>query len=212
MLPTTLFQILSIVADLIIFAFVWYYLWQLRAKEQEIDKERNETHSQYHHVVDEALARERKILEDATFESSQIIAGTKYVTSNSKETLGQALQRMEGGLERDVGVTAQELEKLYTTSLQQVSTQSLAEFQTVIRTMEAELQQQTATFRDSLLPKMEQELDEYKKIRLQQADRTITQVIQQVSQEILNKSLSLDDHQHLLVEALEKARKEGVFG
>jgi hypothetical protein len=78
--------------------------------------------------------------------------------------------------------------------------------------MEAELQKQTATFRDSLLPQMEQELDEYKKIRLQQADRTITQVIQEVSQEILNKSISLDDHQRLLIEALEKAKKEGVFG
>jgi len=212
MLPTTLFQILSIVADLIIFTFVGYYLWQLRAKEQEIDKERHETDSQFHHVVDEALAKERKILEDAAFASSQIIAGTKYVTSSSQQSIGQALQKMEGSLEHDMGAASQDVEKIYASSLQQVSSQSLAEFQTIIRSMEAELQKQTATFRDSLLPQMEQELDEYKKIRLQQADRTITQVIQEVSQEILNKSISLDDHQRLLIEALEKAKKEGVFG
>ena len=67
MLPTTLIQILTILADLVIFIFVCYYLWELRAKEKLIDKEKNETDTNYHHVVDDALAKERKILEDAAF-------------------------------------------------------------------------------------------------------------------------------------------------
>ena len=70
MLPTTVIQIVTILADLVIFVFVCYYLWELRAKEKLIEKEQKETDSSYHHVVDDALAKERKILEDAAFSSS----------------------------------------------------------------------------------------------------------------------------------------------
>lgn len=212
MLPGTLIQILTILADLVIFVFVCYYLWELRAKEKLIDKERSETDTNYHHVVDDALAKERKILEDAAFSSSQIIAGTKYVTSSSKESLDEAIQKMEGNLTHELDTSSDEFNKTYSASLQTLANQSLADFQNVIKSMQADLQKQTTEFSATMLPGLEKELEEYKKLRLQQADRTITHVIQDVSQEVLNKSLSLEDHQQLLIEALEKAKKEGVFG
>jgi hypothetical protein len=212
MLPTVLIQILTILADLVIFIFVCYYLWELRAKEKIIEKQRAETDSNYHHVVDDALAKERKILEDAAFASSQIIAGAKYVTSSSQEQLNQALQKMEGSIEHQANTSSQDLTKNYSASLQQVANQSLTEFQTIVRSLQIDLQKQTKDFGSTMLPTIEKELEEYKKMRLQQADRTITHVVQEVSQEILNKALSLDDHQQLLIEALEKAKKEGIFG
>jgi hypothetical protein len=212
MLPTTVIQIVTILADLVIFVFVCYYLWELRAKEKLLEKEQKETDTSYHHVVDDALAKERKILEDAAFSSSQIIAGTKYVTSSSKESLDEAIQKMEGTLTHELGNTSGEFSKSYSTSLQHLATQSLTDFQNVVKTMEADLQKQTKDFGATMLPSLEKELEEYKKLRLQQADRTITHVIQEVSQEILNKALPLDDHHQLLIEALEKAKKEGVFG
>ncbi|HSX08797.1 MAG TPA: hypothetical protein VLF93_01465 [Candidatus Saccharimonadales bacterium] len=211
MLPTTVIQIVTILADLVIFIFVCYYLWELRAKEKLIEKAQKETDENYHHVVDDALAKERKILEDAAFSSSQIIAGTKYVTSTSKESLDEAIQKMEGTLTRELGNTSADFNKNYSTSLQHLANQSLAEFQNVVKTMETDLQKQTRTFSETMIPQLEKELEEYKKLRLQQADRTITNVIQEVSQQILNKALPLEDHQQLLIEALERAKKEGVF-
>src|SRR5579864_5094886 len=103
MLPMELFQILTIVADLVIFVFVLYYFLRLREKEKLIDKERAETDASYHHVVDDALAKERKILDDAAYQASQIVAGTNYVTTGAKTTMDQALQKMEGALEQQAG-------------------------------------------------------------------------------------------------------------
>ncbi len=211
MLPDTLFQLLTIAADLAIFGFIWYYLWAMHGKEKWIDEERKKTDDNYHHVVDEALAKERKILDDATREATQIITKTEYLTTESQTSVNEALQKMEEQIEKDAGSTSHEFTKTYSTSLQKLATHSLSEFQTITRDMEADLQKQTKEFSATMLPTLEKELEEYKKIRLQQADRTITHVIQEVSQEILNKSLSLDDHQRLLTEALEKAKKEGVF-
>ncbi len=211
MLPDTLFQLLTIAADLAVFGFIWYYLWAVRGKEKWMDEERKKTDDNYHHVVDEALAKERKILDDATREATQIITKTEYLTTESQTSVNEALQKMEEQIEKDAGSTSHEFTKTYSTSLQRLATHSLSEFQTITRNMEADLQKQTKEFSATMLPTLEKELEEYKKIRLQQADRTITHVIQEVSQEILNKSLSLDDHQRLLTEALEKAKKEGVF-
>jgi len=212
MLPTTIFQLLTIAADLVLFVFVWYYLWELRAKEKIIEKERQKTDTDYHHVVDEAIAQEQKIIDDATQEATQIIANTEFVTSASKDSIDQAFEKMEGEIEHKAENATDEFTKTYSASLQKIAAQSLTNLQTITQAMEAELDKQSKEYRASLLPRLEKELDEYKKMRLQQAERTINHVIQEVSQEVLNKSLSLDDHHRLLVESLEKAKKEGAFG
>jgi vacuolar-type H+-ATPase subunit H len=211
MLPDMFFQLLTIAADLAIFGFIWYYLWALKDKQKWLDEERKKTDTHYHHVVDEALAKERKILDDATREATQIIKNTEYLTTESKTEVEEALQKMEEQVEKDAGSTSHEFTKTYSTSLQKLANQSLLEYQHITRAMGQDLQEQTKKFKDSMLPQLQKELDDYKKIRLQQAERTITHVIQEVSQEILNKSLSLEDHQGLLIEALEKAKKEGAF-
>jgi hypothetical protein len=74
-----------------------------------------------------------------------------------------------------------------------------------------DLQKQIKDFHESLLPGLEKELEIYKQVRFKQADQTITEVVQKVAQEILNKSLTVSDHQAIMLEALEKAKKEGVF-
>ena|SRR5579862_8948052 len=211
MLPEAFFQLFTIAADLAIFGFIWYFLWEVRGKEKVLDEERKKTDDSYHHVVDDALAKERKILDDATSEASQIISKTEFLTDQSKTTLDQALQQMEGQLEKDAGSTTGEFTKSYSSSLQKLTAQSLSEFQAITKNMGVELERQTKDYRESLLPGLQKELDDYKKLRIAQADRTITHVIQEVSQEILNKSLSVEDHERLLIEALEKAKKEGAF-
>ena len=211
MLPTIFFQLFTIAADVAIFGFIWYYLWEMHGKQKQIEEERKKTDDNYHHVVDDALAKERKILDDATSEANQIISKTQFLTDESTTTLDHALQQMEHAIEKDAGDTSHEFTKTYSASLQKLASQSLNEFQTITKTMEAELQKQNKEYRESLLPALQKELDEYKKLRLAQAERTITHVIQEVSQEILNKSLSLEDHERLLIESLEKAKKEGAF-
>lgn len=211
MLPTLVIQFATIAGDLLLFVFFIFYILRLRAKEKVIEKERSATDTNYHHIVDDAIAKERKVLEDAAYEANQIITGTKYVATSAKDSVDLSLKKMEGALQHEANTTSQEFTKMYAESLQQVAKQSLADFQNVTHTMEADLQKQTREFRETLLPQLEKDLDEYKKLRLQQADRTVTHIIQEVSQQILNKSLPIEDHQRLLVEALEKAKKEGVF-
>ena len=221
-MPALLFQIVTLFADLLVFIFFAYYFLVFIHKEKEIEKKEQKIDTNYHEIVDDALSKERKILddasasshhivEDATTRADQIITGAEYVSKASKDTVDQALQKMVLTIEKEAVDTAQNFAKSYQASLQQLSASSLNDFQTVVKQLEIDLQKQSTTFHQTLFEQMKKDLDAYKVLRLQQTDQLITKIIQKASQEIFNKSISLSDHQNLVIESLEKAKKEGVF-
>jgi hypothetical protein len=73
------------------------------------------------------------------------------------------------------------------------------------------MQKQMQNFRQAYLPTIQKELEEYKNERLKKADKQINSIIQEVAEEVLNKAIPLEDHQKLIIESLEKSRKEGLF-
>lgn len=204
-------QILTLGFDLILFLFIVYYLLKLRRKERELDKKSEKLDANYHHVVDEALAKERQIVDDATQQADKIITDTKYVTDSSKQNLDTALKQMVSGMQQETLHTTQNFAQTYQTSLQQIAANSLTDFQKTIKDLQADLHQQVQSFHSTVLPNLEKELDEYKKARMKQVDDTSMRVVQKASQEILNKTMSLDDHQKLVIDSLERAKKEGLF-
>lgn len=210
-MPILPVQVITIVADLVIFIFVGYYLLKLRAKEKELDAKSAKIDSDYHKIVDDALTKERTILQDASTEASQILTGTQFVSTNSKAAIDQALQKMVTDLEQEAGGTAKDFMTSYQTSLKQIAVQSLTDFQNVVKGLQDDLQKQIKDFHDNMMPTVEKELEAYKMARVKQAEQSVTHVVQKVSQEVLNKTLSLDDHQNLIIDSLEKAKREGMF-
>lgn len=211
-MPTLLFQIINLLANVIIFIFVGYYLLRFSAKEKELEKKEGKIDTDYHQIVDTALARERKILEDAANEASQIITGAQYINQASKETVNHALQKIVADVQKDALATAHDFTTSYQATLRQLAEQSLREFQQVTKGLEGDLQKQITEFHESLLPNLEKELEAYKQARLNQTEQMIARVVQATSQEVLNKSIPLDDQRRLIIDSLENAKKEGVFG
>lgn len=211
MLPDTFFQVMSITADLVLFLFVGHYMYRLYNREKEVEKREKKIDTEYHQVVDDALSKERKILEDATSEAEQIIADTEFVSEGSKQEVDQALEDMKSAIRQDVSEMAQGYRARYQDSLVQLTNESLEGFKSVSAELQEGLQKQVTEFHKTMLPNLQKELDEYKQSRMKETDETIRKIVQKVSQEFLNKSLSVDDHQKLLVDALEKAKREGFF-
>lgn len=211
MLPT-LFQLLTAFADIAILVSVGYYLVKLRRKENLLEKKEQRIDSTYHEVVDNALTKERKILSDATDEAGTIISGAQYISQSSREAIHDALRTMILDIQKEAGEIAHNFNLTYANSLQQLTAESIQDFQSVAKELEIDLQQQIKNFRETLLPNLEKELEQYKQSRLQHLDQELLTITQKVAQEVLNKSLSLSDHQNFVIEALEKAKREGVFG
>ena len=62
------------------------------------------------------------------------------------------------------------------------------------------------------LAETKKEVALYREKRLALIDREIVGLVEEVTHAVLNKSLSLDEHTDVIVEALKVAKQEGVFG
>ncbi len=211
MLPNLFIQYVTLVADFFIFISIGYYFLKFRSRENDLEKKEGKIDTNYHQVVDNALTRERKILEDATSEADQIITDAHYVSETAKEAINKALQDIVTSIQQETGTTAQTFMNSYQETLKQLAAQSLDQFHNVNIKLEEDLQNQVKLIHETLLPKLEKDLEEYKQTRLQQTEQMIIMIVQKASQEILNKSISLEDHHKLLIESLERAKKEGIF-
>ncbi len=210
-MPDLPYQIITIGTNVVMLIFMIYYIWRLHTKETELEKKEHRIDSDYHRVVDDATLKERKIIEDATKEADQIIAGAKYISKSSQEAIDQTLTKMIEDLKQRVLSTSHGYIESYQTSLKQMSVGSLTGFQSITQALEADYHAQIKQFHDTLLPNMQKELDAYKANRLKEIEKNIELIIQKVARDVLNKSITPEDHQNLIIEALEKAKNEGTF-
>jgi len=211
MLPEVYFQVLILGFDVLILLFALYYFLKIRQKEKKIEQTETKVDTNYHEIVDDALSKERKILEDASMEADRIITNAQYVQQTSKEAIDHALSELITQIQKESVETAHKFMTDYSASLKQMSQASLIDFQTASSTLHTDIQAQIKDFREKLLPAMEKELDQYKQMRLKQTEELVIKIVEKASQEVFNKSVSLEDHQKLLTDSLEKAKAEGVF-
>ena len=211
-MPILLIQIITIFTNLVIFIAIILYFLKLRSRERELEEKERKADTNFHHVVDDALAKERKILEDASSEATHIITDAQYINQATKQAVDQALLRMAEELKKTAQETSQQFMGSYESSLKQVGNQSLGDFQTITKKLETDLQAQLQGFRESLLPNMEKELEAYKESRMKELEITIGKIVQKVSQDVLNKSFTIEDHHEMIIDSLERAKREGVFG
>lgn len=204
-------QVISLVADVVIFIFAGYYLLKIRKKEQVLEKKEEKIDTSFHHVVDDALAKERQIVTDAAQEANKILMDAQYIKQNSIKEFEDTLKKMIQDLQQESLTTAATALNSYSTTLQNMTASSLNDFENIIKGLEGDLEKQIHNFKQTVLPNMEKEIEEYKKVRLQQAESQIQSIVQKASQEFFNKSISLEDHHKLLIDALEKAKAEGMF-
>jgi hypothetical protein len=243
-MPTLLFQVVTIVFNLIILVLVAYYILDLRSRKKFIEERERKLGTDHKQIVESGLSQERQMIEQAvsqsnqimqvaTHQANQILAGTQYISQSSKASLDvalqrlvvdaqnsgssakialdQALQKIIVDVHREAFNSGQQFSNSYNSSLKQISTVSLNSFQTLTGSLELELQQQIRDFRAKMLDNLEKEVEDYKKHKIQRIEQASTTLVQRVAQETLNKTLSVEDQHALLIQSLERAKREGVF-
>jgi len=207
----SVFSSINIATNFILLILLVFYFFYLRIKEKAINKKENKIDSDYHKIIDDALARERKIIGDTTQEADKILASAQYVNESTKEAVNQALQKMIEGLEQRTIQTSHEFVSYYLGNLKELTHQSLGDFTNISKEMETDLRKQIEAFNKTLLPNLEKEISNYRETRMKLIDNSIKTIVQKVSREVLNKSIAVEDHEKLVLESLEKAKAEGIF-
>lgn len=129
---------------------------------------------------------------------------------NYNETSKQFIQKFNSEIDSEGQKNLRALEDL--------SLQMRNKLSTEIETITDSLTQKTIAA-ESLLEqriaaeyqKAEKEISYYKELKVKKLDTSIYELLQDVSMKIFGKTLNIQDHQDLVMKALEEAKKDGVF-
>lgn len=169
-------------------------------------------------LVSQARARSQAILEEAQGKSREIIS------------------QAQNFLKRDEGLLAAELEKaqsVYTKSYNEAIAASQKKAESMMQNIPQDIKMTLVSaidnFRVSLTQeigkaqeeankaireayqKAADEVNKYKEDRMKQVDRGILEIVKDVTEKVLAKSVSTDEHEKLVQKALEEAKRQKIF-
>lgn len=219
-IPTPILFLLFVIptANLMILVFLGLYIRQLNKEKKELEdktkvvsKKEAEIDNDFHKSVNQTIEQERNIIENASKQAEEILSNAKHISSDTRQTIDSALREMATEALKQAGISSNEIVVNQKNSLSQITNQSVSNFQNLTKQFEIDFQKQTQDFRNNILNELQKEIENYKSKKLQDAVKTVNTIIQEVSEKVLNKSISTEDHQNLIIESLQKARKDGLF-
>lgn len=185
----------------------------LQKKEADIE---SEAHKKASHILQEARSKAIKIIEDTNV-SYELLK--KTFEQQLKAASYHSSQKFEG--------ISDEFLKVYQKTLTDLKDNNIKIISNISKDIENSTRLELEDFKETLKKETldsqkivegkieqgyqmaEKELEDYKAERLKKIEDEIYNIIQNVSKEVLGKTLSLQEHEQLVIEALEKAKKEG---
>ncbi|KKQ24834.1 MAG: hypothetical protein US62_C0013G0006 [Candidatus Woesebacteria bacterium GW2011_GWA1_37_8] len=163
-------------------------------------------------------ARLKSIVDNASAQAAQTISSTQYFTEKQLKIF-----------EDEVNKSAAMYLNLYQRTLENLERETAKEIKAIPevlrRDLGASLSGISALFKDDVVKiatevkdsldraykNIEIDIEEYKKTRLTQVDKSIADIILQIARRVLVKEINKDEHEKLVLKALEDAKKSGMF-
>ncbi len=166
----------------------------------------------------QALARAQKIIDKAMVEASSILSKAQVLEGEIRAKIAESSQSISENQKDVYSRVLEEVKNQLSLVVQKASddikrdaTEEISAFASSIRdeTISTEKEVREKISQEYL--KLENELAEYKRQRLAQAQVEIERIITQVTSKVLGRSLTREDHKELIIIALDEARREGVL-
>lgn len=212
-LPTPLI----IVFFVLIGATLLYFLYAYYKETKIIDSE-EETLSAYQRIMRQAHQQARDIIKQASSQAKGMLTDTQFIKSHATKELDRDLakesaavvQAYQDALEQ-VTEEAVATMKNATDSLGQVGSTQVSQFRET-------LSKEIAVHKDTLdklvadeFAKAREEVDGYKKEQMEKVDKAVSKVVVTIVEQVLGKMINTQDHEDLVLQALEQAKKDGLF-
>lgn len=137
------------------------------------------------------------------------VVGEQAVVLLAKESaqFDQEYKTMITTIKQDYVKKADETLKI----IEKIPEQELTDFSNILKKETVEAQSVIDKRVQEQFEKSQQEIQKYKEEKLKEVDRSINKIIIQVAGEVIGKTLSLSEHEKLVFDALESAKREGFF-
>src|SRR5258708_14638026 len=211
------------------FVFAVYFLRSVYKKEKEFEKKRDETFGNYDVILRDAHTKAETLLAKAAADVTSHYEETKHFDEKISQSLSSTVEAMVkqnvhlldansrqfiADYTASLQTMRERYEKDMDTILQDVHTSTVKDFTELKDSMRKEILEEQASIKQELqgaYADSKIEMNDYRKHRLADVDASIDALILRVVEQVMGKIILVPDHQKLVLEALEKAKTEGMF-
>jgi hypothetical protein len=165
-----------------------------------------------------AHVKSQKIIEEAVDKASQIVSSSEALKTSKVDNIEKEIEKADAAYL-----------KIYQESIAKIQNESLKGLQNLPDYIKALLSKEALGIKDELsteikkaqedakqlvleaYKKADQEVASYRKMRLDALDNTIVNIVQAVSRKVLTREIDANEHEKLVMKALEEAKKQNVF-
>lgn len=127
----------------------------------------------------------------------------QYVAKVARDELSKMVEGYKIALESN---NREIIESLKTVAEGQITTLS-----SFIRSQEEIIAKQSEHVIGEIVKKAQADLDDYKKSQFDVIDLRVSEAVESLSRDILGRVITRDEHEQLVWDALQKAKKQGIF-
>ena len=178
----------------------------------------------------EMLKKSDHILEEAREKALKIISGANLFDDSTRKLFDQELKRISEGQIKTLEKLSYDLLNVYQKELADLKEHNIKTMNIISKDIENStiadlndfreiLKKETFASQKIVESKIEEdykttqkEIEDYKLERIKKVEDKIYEIIKNVSTLVLAKSINLDEHEQLVIDALNKAKQEGGLG
>lgn len=221
--------VVSIIGALSVLGAIALFIYTVLKKEHEFQEKQKRTFTEYEDIIKKAHDEAKQLLEKTMSASQHLLTEAKSTNENMEKDFDKVLQtiaqRQIEALNKEAGV----MNKGYQDKVSRMESTIDQNTQAMIQGAESTLQNQLTNFTQTLmahttkseqmvnektqelLTEVQEQVELYKQEKMAKVDQAILELIQKTYKDILSKSIPPNIHKELILEALEKTKKEGLF-
>ncbi len=221
--------VISFLATVFLLLYAIGYVFYVTKKDREFEQKRNEAYYNSARILNSARDKAKQIIEESEAKAQQVLLQAENIQQNIEGEFNQTLQQVVNQNSNEINKDSKQLLDDYKNSLTSLKSQYLKEIEALIAKMEGSMQNEFQEFRTVLekdtklaentlgqnitaeLDKTRLELETYKKTQIGKIDEMIKTMVVKISQEVLAKTITPQEHEKLIIEALNQAKNEGVL-
>jgi F0F1-type ATP synthase membrane subunit b/b' len=182
-------------------------------------KEAKEPNADPQVILANAQNKSQQILQDASTRANEIISKAQVFTGDQEGKIAaeieKASQMYAGSYQESLKALESKAVTMMQTIPNEVKDVLLREITNIRTTIQSQIQKAQSDARQIVVDaykKAEDEVVNYKKQRLKQVDESIVVILQDIARKVLSKEISKEEHEKLVMKALEEAKRSGAFG
>lgn len=185
------------------------YLELKEAKEKGVDPEE---------LLSAARIKSQKILEEAIIRANKIISQSQVFLEEHNKDLLQILNKVSEmyakRYQESLGLVQEEAIKMLQNIPNDLKVFMVSAIDGFRETLTKEVEKTQKEVADSLRESIiaaQHEIERYKEERKREIDERIVEYVAEVTKRVLRKEISIDEHEKLVLKALEEAKRQGIF-